>query len=86
MTELNAKYYKRYFGGGCIILGLYMLIEHIYSWGNLDFWDIIGHEWLGLIFFLAGLSLFVNFKKPPEGVLIKLKNDFMTQILFQKKK
>ena len=41
-----------------IVLGSFLLIEHIYTWGGCD--PTFGHEWYGLILVITGIitSLF----------------------------
>lgn len=59
----DKTYYKNVAGTGSIVLGVFLIIEHLWSWGELTFWDFIGHEWLGFILILAGIILNVNWKK-----------------------
>ena len=56
------KYSKNLFGILFIGSGAFLLIEHIYMWGEFAFFDFIGHEWLGLILILVGCFLNVGFK------------------------
>ena len=34
-----------------LLVGSFLWIEHCYQWG-FQFWDFLGHEWLGLILIL----------------------------------
>jgi len=36
------------------MIGTFLCIEHIYSYSRVNFWDFLGHEWLGLILFVVG--------------------------------
>jgi len=63
-----------------LFFGVFLIIEHIYSWGEFSFRDLLGHEWfgliiicliniyqfslLGLILVLIGCIINVNFKTP----------------------
>lgn len=58
------KYLKNLVGISSIFLGAFLIIEHIYSWGEFSFFDFIGHEWLGLILVIGGIIINLNFKTP----------------------
>lgn len=57
------KYSKNLFGMVLIAVGAFLVIEHIYMWGSFDFYDIIGHEWLGLLLFIIGCIINLDFNK-----------------------
>jgi len=46
---------KKLIGMSSIILGSFLILEHIYTYGGIDLLDILGHEWLGIIFILIGI-------------------------------
>jgi len=50
--KMDKKYYKKLWSVALILLGAYLIIEHILVWGQLDFMDFWGHEWLGFILIL----------------------------------
>lgn len=70
--------------------GAFLIIEHIWAWGNFAAYDFIGHEWLGNIFLSIGLyhnfswlafvliqlGIIINldFKIPLSSEFIELKN------------
>jgi len=56
-------YLKRLYGCGAIGFGAFLVIEHILTWGEFSFWDLIGHEWLGLLLILGGIIANINFSK-----------------------
>lgn len=56
-------YSKNLWGIVLILMGTFLLVEHIWTWGELAFWDFIGHEWLGFILILAGIILNINISK-----------------------
>lgn len=37
-----------------IVLGTFLLVEHIWNWGNFTLYDFVGHEYLGTL--LIGLG------------------------------
>jgi hypothetical protein len=40
-----------------VLLGTFLCIEHIYTYSRTNFWDFLGHEWIGLILFIIGAIL-----------------------------
>ena len=75
-TQRDKPHYTKNLAGmGLIGVGAFLIIEHIYAWGEFSFYDFIGHEWLGLVLIIAGIVLNTNLDKDrysPE--LIELKN------------
>jgi len=65
------SYNKNLFGAASIILGAFLIVEHIFKWGRLDFFDFIGHEWLGFILILFGVILNINWNKGRLSIEIK---------------
>ena len=53
------EYIKKEFKklGSMILIGVgsFLIIEHIYSYGGIDLWDILGHEWMGIVLIVAGV-------------------------------
>ncbi len=66
------KYTKNLYGILFILAGAFLLIEHIWAWGEFSFFDFFGHEWLGLVLILIGIILNINFKTPISSELVKL--------------
>ena len=64
MTEYNNLYKRRLWSGASLVLGLYLIIEHLVSWGDINFWDICGHEQFGLLFVLIGVFGLFNYNYP----------------------
>lgn len=58
----NWTYVRRLFGAALVVLGAFLLTEHIYRFG-FEWWDIIGHEWLGLVLILGGVLLTMRWKR-----------------------
>lgn len=42
--------------GSFIFIGIMLLSEHLIVYGRMNFWDFLGHEWLG--FLLISVPLF----------------------------
>ncbi len=49
-------YVRRLFGAALVVLGAFLLAEHIYRFG-FEAYDIVGHEYLGLAFIFSGVLL-----------------------------
>jgi len=67
MTDIRSRdkktYLKNLYGILSILAGTFLLIEHIFNWGEFTFFDFFGHEWLGFILIIFGIILNINFKK-----------------------
>ena len=64
-----------------ILVGSFLLIEHIYTYGRIDLLDILGHEWFGILFIVAGVFFANNwggmtFKDAKNDAIKKLKYIF----------
>lgn len=62
-TITKSKYLKNLSGVVLIGVGAFLIIEHIWSWGSFDFFDIVGHDWLGFLMVIIGIVLNLNFNK-----------------------
>ena len=40
---------------GLVGVGAFLILEHIYTYGGLDLWDLLGHEWMGIVLVLVGI-------------------------------
>jgi len=47
--------WKKLGGMGLVGVGAFLILEHIYTYGGLDLWDLLGHEWLGIVLVLVGI-------------------------------
>ena len=63
MEKQHKKYLKKVFGTLAILGGTFLVVEHIWSWGEVAFFDFIGHEWLGVILIIFGIILNTNFSR-----------------------
>jgi len=50
-------YYKKLISAGLIILGAFLMLEHLFMFGGFDLLDFIGHEYYGLAMIIAGFLL-----------------------------
>jgi hypothetical protein len=76
LTRSKKKYSKNLFGILFIGAGAFLIIEHIWAWGEFSFFDFFGHEWLGLILILLGIGINLNFKTPLSEELKKIREWF----------
>ena len=53
--EYIKKEFKKLGSMALIIVGSFLLLEHIYTYGGIDLWDILGHEWMGIILIISGI-------------------------------
>jgi len=58
--EYIKKEFKKLSSISLILVGSFLLIEHIYTYGRIDLLDILGHEWFGILFILGGVLLANN--------------------------
>ncbi len=58
------KYSKILFSALSILAGAFLLIEHLFAWGDFAFLDFVGHEWLGLALIIIPFIMNLNFKVP----------------------
>lgn len=65
MSQPSWTYTRRLFGTALVVLGAFLLAEHIYRFG-FEWWDIIGHEWLGLACIVGGVLLAMRWKRTIE--------------------
>lgn len=61
--EEKRKYLKKLFGISFILFGSFFVVEHIWTWGEFSFYDLIGHEWLGFLLILLGIAINLNFSR-----------------------
>lgn len=49
---MDEEYWLRLTAGCSIVVGAFLLLEHLFTWGGFD--PKLGHEWYGLMFIVAG--------------------------------
>lgn len=63
-----------------IIIGSFLVLEHIYTYGRIDLLDILGHEWFGILFIIGGLiwanNWSMTFENAKRDAIAKLKYVF----------
>ena len=79
--EYIKREFKKLGSISLILVGGFLIIEHIYTYARIDLLDILGHEWFGILFIVAGLLLANNwggmtFKDAKTDAIAKLKYVF----------
>lgn len=69
-------YYKKVASGGLIVLGSFLLLEHLFEFGGFDLLDFIGHEYYGLGMILIAFLLSIKWGQWEELDLQKIRNWF----------
>lgn len=56
MGEFNyiKKEWKKLGSISLILVGVFLIIEHIYTYGKINLFDILGHELIGIILIISG--------------------------------
>jgi len=49
------KEFKKLGSISLILIGSFLIIEHIYTYGGIQLLDILGHEWFGIILIIIGI-------------------------------
>jgi hypothetical protein len=65
-TGTSWTYARRLFGTSMVVLGAFLLGEHLYRFG-FEWWDVIGHEWLGLVLIIGGVLLAMRWQRTTES-------------------
>ena len=55
--KVGFDYYKKLLSGFLIVGGVFLLLEHLFTWGFFEWGDWIGHEWYGLILIIIGFVI-----------------------------
>lgn len=69
-------YYKKLTATCMILIGSFLIVEHIWTYGQTDLLDLIGHEYYGLAFVLGGFILMLNWGQWKELKLWNIRNWF----------
>jgi len=51
------KEFKKLAGMSLVIVGSFLILEHIYTYGSISLLDFFGHEWFGIILIVIGLII-----------------------------
>jgi hypothetical protein len=71
-----APYYKKLTSGLLIVSGSFLILEHLFTYGGFDLFDIVGHEYYGLGMIIAGFLLSMKWHQWDELNLKNIKNWF----------
>lgn len=71
-----APYYKKLVSAGLIVLGSFLMLEHLFEFGGFDMLDVIGHEYYALAMIGTGFMLSMKWEQWEELELWKIKNWF----------
>ncbi len=69
-------YYKKLVSGGLIVLGSFLMLEHLFQFDGFDLLDFIGHEYYGLGMIIIGFLLSMKWGQWKELKLRNPKNWF----------
>lgn len=64
-------YYKKLVSTCMILVGSFLIVEHIWTYGQLDVLDLIGHEFYGIGLIIIAFLWMTNWKQWKE---LNLKN------------
>ena len=51
------RYYKKLFSASLIVVGAFLLLEHLFQFGGFDLLDFAGHEYYGIAMIVAAVLL-----------------------------
>ena len=71
-----APYYKKLVSAGMIVLGSFLLLEHLFEYEGFDLLDFIGHEYYGIGLIAGAFLLSMKWSQWKELKLWKIKNWF----------
>ena len=71
-----APYYRKVASGGLIVLGSFLMLEHLFQFDGFDLFDVIGHEYYGLGMIIVGFLLSMKWHQWDDLKLWKIKNWF----------
>lgn len=69
-------YYKKLTATCMILVGSFLIIEHIWTFGQIDLMDWIGHEFYGIGLIIIAFLLMTNWGQWKELKLWIFKNQF----------
>lgn len=59
--EYIKREWKKLGSMSLIVVGTFLILEHIYTYGYITLGDFLGHEWFGIVLVILGL-FFANKK------------------------
>ena len=72
MSEI--KYYRKHLATIMFLISSYLMIEHIWSFGGIDLYDFVGHEWYAIILFVISVIIAPKLKPSSSDLGVKIKN------------
>lgn len=72
LSPMCMKYYRKLTSGAMIVVGSFLLLEHLFNFGGFDI-ELLGHEYYGLFFILFGFGLSLK-REQIRGVIDAWKN------------
>ena len=58
--KMLLPYYKKITSGAMIVVGSFLLIEHLFTFDGFDLLDFVGHEYYGLGLIIGGFLLMIK--------------------------
>ena len=71
-----APYYRKLVSASLIVLGSFLMLEHLFQFGGFDLLDFIGHEYYGLGMIILGFGISLNWSQWKELELWNVRNWF----------
>lgn len=69
-------YYRKLISASMILLGGFLMMEHLFYFECFDLLDFIGHEYYGLGFIIAGFLISIDYGQWDRLELWKIRNWF----------
>ena len=69
-------YYRKLFSGSLIIVGSFLIMEHLFMYNGFDLLDFIGHEYYGLGMIIAAFLICMKWEQWYDLKLWKVRNWF----------
>jgi len=69
-------YYKKLLSSCLLLIGAFLMMEHLWTFDGFDLFDWIGHEYFGMAMIIAGFLLSMKWGQWKELKLWIFKNQF----------
>ena len=67
MSPRCMKYYKKLASGGMIVVGSFLLLEHLFHFGGFDV-ELLGHEYYGIGLIVLGFLLSLKWEQIGDAI------------------
>ena len=67
MEKINTKYNRKLVSASMILLGSFLIMEHLLMWGMFEWGDWMGHEWYGIVLIIIGFIMSLRKKECDEN-------------------